>query len=96
MHCQQIVANSFMEQSNEYSVLKWPVKSQNLNSRGHLCKYEQKGDSNHECADNQCRIQNDIMAAWTQISKASFQKIIKFMPRRTDMVLKANSIKKYT
>ncbi len=90
-HKAQIISDWFLEHENEFTLLKCPPHSQDLNSIKHLwdvveweiCILDVQPTNLQQLCDA-------LMSIWTKISEEYFQHLVKSMPRRIKAVLKAN------
>uniref|UniRef100_A0A9J7X0G0 Tc1-like transposase DDE domain-containing protein n=1 Tax=Cyprinus carpio carpio TaxID=630221 RepID=A0A9J7X0G0_CYPCA len=88
-HKAQIISNWFLEHDNEFTVLKWPPQSPDLNPIEHLWDVVER----ELCAldvhpTNLHQLQDAILSIWANISKECFQHLVESMPRRIKAVLK--------
>jgi len=89
-HKAWIISNCFFEHDNEFTVLKWPPRSPDLNPIKHLwdvVKQELRALDVHPT--NLHQLQDAIQSIWANISKECFQLLVESMPRRIKAVLKA-------
>ncbi len=86
----QIISDWFLEHDNEFTLLKWPPQSPDLNPIEHLCDVVEREIHIMDVQPtNLQQLCDDIMSIWTKISEESFQHIVESMPRRIKAVLKA-------
>jgi len=76
-HKARIISNWFIEHDNEFTVLKWPPQSPDLNPIEHLWDVVEQ---------ELCALDVPI---WANISKECFQLLVESMPHRIKTVLKA-------
>ncbi len=77
------------EHDNEYTLLKWPPQSPDLNPIEHLWDVvEWKIHIMDMQATNLQQLHDAIMSIWTKISEECFQHLVESMPRRIKTVLK--------
>uniref|UniRef100_A0A8C1LXF1 Transposable element Tc1 transposase n=1 Tax=Cyprinus carpio TaxID=7962 RepID=A0A8C1LXF1_CYPCA len=89
-HKARIISNWFLEHDNEFTVLKWPPQSPDLNPIEHLwdvVERELRALDVHPT--NLHQLQDAILSIWANISKECFQHLVESMPRRIKAVLKA-------
>ncbi|KAG2455504.1 TCB1 transposase, partial [Polypterus senegalus] len=89
-HKARIISNWFLEHDNEFTVLKWPPQSPDLNPIEHLwdvMERELRALDVHPT--NLHQLQDSILSIWANISKECFQHLVESMPRRIKAVLKA-------
>ncbi|KAG2460242.1 TCB1 transposase, partial [Polypterus senegalus] len=89
-HKARIISNWFLEHDNEFTVLKWPPQSPDLNPIEHLwdvVEWELRALDVHP--SNLHQLQDAILSIWANISKECFQHLVESMPRRIKAVLKA-------
>jgi len=89
-HKTRIISNWFVDHDNEFTVLKWPPHSPNLNPIEHLWDVVER----ELCAPdihptNLHQLQDAILSIWANISKEWFQHLVESMPHRIKAVLKA-------
>jgi len=78
------------EHENEFTVLKWPPQSPDLNPIEHLWDVvEQELRALDVYPTNLHQLQDAILSIWANISKECFQYFVESMPRRIKAVLKA-------
>ncbi len=88
-HKAQIISDWFLEHDNEFTFLKWPPQSPDLNPidyRWDVVEWE-------ICImdvqpTNLQQLRDAIMSIWTKISVECFQNLVESMPRRIKAVLK--------
>ncbi|XDV11899.1 hypothetical protein PO909_000694 [Leuciscus waleckii] len=88
-HKARIISNWFLEHDNEFTVLKWPPQSPDLNPIEHLwdvVERELRALDVH--STNLHQLQDAILSIWANISKECFQHLVESMPRRIKAVLK--------
>jgi len=84
------VTNWFLEHDNEFTVLKWPPQSPDLNPIEHLWdKVEWEIHALDLHPTNLHQLQDAILSIWANISKECFQHLVKSMPCGIKAVLKA-------
>jgi len=84
----RIISDWFLEHDNEFTVLKQPLKSPDLNPIEHLwdvVEWELRALDVHPT--NLHQLQDAILSIWA--SKEYFQQLVDSMPRRIKAVLKA-------
>jgi len=89
-HKAQIISNWFLEHDDEFTVLKWPPQSPDLNPIEHLwdmVEWELRALDVH--STNLHQLQDAILSIWAKISKECFQHLVESMPHRIKEVLKA-------
>jgi len=80
-HKARTISNWFLEHDNEFTVLKWPPQSPNLNPIEHLwdvVEWELHALDKHP---TNLHLQDAILSIWTNISKECFQHLVESMPR---------------
>ncbi len=84
------ISDWFLEHDNEFTLLKWPLQSPDLNP------IEQFWDVVEWVIrimdvqpTNLQQLRDAIMSIWTKISEECFQHLVESMPRRITAVLKA-------
>ncbi len=82
-HKAQIISDWFLEHDNEFTLLKWPPQSPDLNPIEHLWDVVER----EICI--MVMLLPAIMSIWTKISDECFQHLVESMPRRIKEVLKA-------
>ncbi len=89
-HKAQIISDWFLEHDNEFTLLKWPSQSPDLNPIEHLWDVvEWEIHIMDVQMTNLQQLRDAIMSIWTKISEECFQHLVESMPRRTKAVLKA-------
>ncbi len=90
MHCHkaQIISDWFLEHENEFTLLKWPPQSPDLNPIEHPWDVLEREIRIMDVQPtNLQQLHDAIMSIWTKISEECFQQ--PSMPRRIEAVLKA-------
>ncbi len=89
-HKAQIISDWFLEHDNEFTLLKWPPQSPDLNPIEHLWDVVEREIHIMDVQpSNLQQLCDDIMSIWTKISEECFQHLVESMPRRIKAVLKA-------
>ncbi len=89
-HAAQIISDWFLEHDNEFTLLKWPSQSPDLNPIEHLWDVvEQEIRIMDVQPTNLQQLRDAIMSIWTKISEECFQHLVESMPRRIKAILKA-------
>ncbi len=90
-HKAQIISDWFLEYDNEFTLLKWPPQSPDLNPIEHLWDVvEWEIHIMDVQPTNLQQLCDAIMSIWTKIfSEEYFQHLVESMPRRIKAVLKA-------
>ncbi len=89
-HKAQIISDWFLEHDNEFTLLKWPPQSPDLNPIEHLCDVVEREICIVDVQPtNLQKLRDAIMSIWTKISEDCFQHLVESMPRRIKAVLKA-------
>ncbi len=89
-HKAQIISDWFLEHDNEFTLLKWPPQSPDLNSIDHLWDVVERENRIIDVQPtNLQQLRDAIMSIWTKISEECFQYLVESMPRRFKAVLKA-------
>uniref|UniRef100_A0A8C2EN69 Tc1-like transposase DDE domain-containing protein n=1 Tax=Cyprinus carpio TaxID=7962 RepID=A0A8C2EN69_CYPCA len=82
-HKARIISNWFLEHDNEFTILKWPPQSPDLNPIEHLwdvVERELRALDVHPT--NLHQLQDAILSIWANISKECFQHLFESMPHR--------------
>ncbi len=88
-HKSQIISDWFLEHNNEFTSLKWPPQSPDLNTIEHLWDVVEREISIIDVQPtNLQQLCDAIMSIWTNISEECFQHLVESMPRRIKAVLK--------
>ncbi len=88
-HKAQIISDWFLEHDNEFTLLKWPPLSPDLNPIEHLWDVVEREILIMDVQlTNLQQLCDAIMSIWTKISEECFQHLVESMPRRTKTVLK--------
>ncbi len=91
-HKAQIISDWFLEHDNEFTLLKWPPQSPDLNTIEHLWDVVEREILIMDVqTTNLQQLRNAIMSIWTKISKECFQQLIEYMPWRMKAVLEAKT-----
>ncbi len=78
------------EHDNEFTLLKWPPQSPDLNPIEHLWDVVEREICIMDVqSTNRQQPRDAIMLIWTKISEECFQHLVESMPRRIKEVLKA-------
>ncbi len=86
----QIISDWFPEHDNEFTLLKWPPLSPDLNPVEHLWDVVEREIRIIDVQPiNLQQLRDAIMSIWTKISEECFQHLVESMPRRIKAVLKA-------
>ncbi len=89
-HKAQIISDWFLEHDNEFTLLKCPPQSPDLNPIEHLCDVVEREIHIMDVQPtNLQQLRDTIMSIWTKISEECFQHLVESMPRRIKAVLKA-------
>ncbi len=85
----QIISDWFLEHDNEFTLLKWPPQSSDLNPIEHLWDVMEREIHIMDMQlTNLQQLRDAIMPIWTKISEECFQHLVESMPRRIKAVLK--------
>ncbi len=89
-HKAQIISDWFLEHDNEFTLLKWPPQSPDLNPIEHLWDVMEREIRIMDVQPaNLQKLRDAIISIWTNISEECFQHLVESMPRRIKAVLKA-------
>ncbi len=89
-HKAQIISDWFPEHDNDFTLLKWPPQSPDLNPIEHLWDVVEREIHIMDVQPRNLQQQSDaIMSIWTKISEECFQHLVESKPRRIKAVLKA-------
>ncbi len=96
-HKAQIISDWFLEHDNEFTLLKWPPQSPDLNPIEHFPSTSQAFwdvvEREIHIIDiqptNLQQLRDAIMSIWTKISEECFQHLVESMPHRIKALLKA-------
>ncbi len=89
-HKAQIISDWFLEHDNEFTLLKWPPQSPDLNPIEHLWDVVEREILIMDVqTTNLQQLCDAIMSIWTKITEECFQHLVESMPRRIKAVLKA-------
>ncbi len=82
-HTAQIISDWFLEHGNEFTLIKWPPQSPDLNPIEHLWDVVEREIHIMDVQlKNLQRLRDAIMSIWTKISEECFQHLVESMPRR--------------
>ncbi len=88
-HKAQIISDWFLEHDNEFTLLKWPPQSPDLNPIEHLWDVVEREILIMDVqTTNLQQLCDAIMSIWTKISEECFQHLVESMPRRINTVKK--------
>ncbi len=88
-HKAQIISDWFLEHDNEFTLLKWPPQSPDLNLIEHLWDVVEREIHIMDVQPaNLQQLRDAVMSIWTKISEECFQHLVESMPRRIKAVLK--------
>ncbi len=85
-HKAQIISDWFLEHNIEFTLLKWPPQSPDLNPIEHLWDVVEREIF---IMDVQQQPRDAIMSIWTKISEECFQHLVESIPPSIKAVLKA-------
>ncbi len=89
-HKAQIISDWFLEHDNEFTFLKWPPQSPDLNPTEHLWDVVERENRIMDVQPiNLQQLRDAIMSIWTKISEECFQHLVESMTRIIKAVLKA-------
>ncbi len=89
-HKAQIISDWFLENENEFTLLKWPPQSPDLNPIEHLWDVVEREIRIMDVQPtNLQQLRDAIMSIWIKTSEQCFQHLVKSMPQRIKEVLKA-------
>ncbi len=89
-HKAQIISDWFLEHDNEFTLLKWPPQSPDLNPIEHLWDVvEREIHIMNVQPTNLQQLCDAIMSIWTKISEECFQHLVESISWRIKTVLKA-------
>ncbi len=92
-HKAQIISDWFLEHDNEFTLLKWPPQSPDLNPIEHLWDVVEREIHIMDIQPtNLQQLRDAIMSILTNISEECFQHLVESMPRRIKVVLKAKGV----
>ncbi len=92
-HKAQIISDWFLEHDNEFTFLKWPPQSPDLNPIEHLWDVvEQEIHIMDVQPTNLQKLCDAILSIWTNISEECFQHLVESMPQRCKAVLKTKGV----
>ncbi len=89
-HKAQIISDWFLEHDNEFTLIRCPPQSPDLNPIEHLWDVVEREIRIMDVQPtNLQQLREAIMSIWTKISEECFQHLFESMPRRIKTVLKA-------
>ncbi len=89
-HKAQLISDWFLEHDNEFTLLKWPPQSPDLNPIEHLWDVVEWEIRIMDVQPTNLQpLRDAFMLIWTKISEECFQHLVESMPRRIKAVLKA-------
>ncbi len=89
-HAAQIISDWFLEHDNEFTLLKWPPQSPDLNPIEHLWDVVEREIHIMDVQPtNLQQLCDAIMSIWIKISEECFQHLVESMKQRIKAVLKA-------
>ncbi len=89
MHKAQIISDWFIEHNDEFTLLKWPPQSPDLNPIEHHWDVVEREICIIDVQPTNMRqLRDAIMSIWTKISEECFQHLVESMPQRIKAVLK--------
>ncbi len=92
-HKAQIISDWILEHDDEFTLLKWPPQSPDLNPIEHLWDVEEREIRIMDVQPtNLQQLCDAIMSKQTKISEECFQHLVESMPRRIKAVLKAKGV----
>ncbi len=92
-HKAQIISDWFLEHDNEFTLLKWPPQSPDLNPIEHLLDVVEREILIVDVQPtNLQQLCDAIMTIWTKISEECFQHLVESMPWRIKAVVKAKVV----
>ncbi len=81
-HKSQIISDWFLEHDNEFTLLKWPPQSPDLNPIEHLWDVVEREILIIDVQPtNLQQLRDAIMTIWTKISEECFQHLVESMPQ---------------
>ncbi len=87
-HKDQIISDWFLERDNEFTLLKWPPQSPDLNPIEHLCDVVEREIHIMDVQTTNLQELSDDMSLWTKTSEECFQHLVESMTWRIKAVLK--------
>ncbi len=92
-HKAQIISDWFLEHDNEFTLLKRPPQSPDLNPIEHLWDVVEREIHIMDVQlTNLQQLCDAIMSIWTKVSEECFQHLVESMPRKIKEVLKAKGV----
>ncbi len=87
---QRIISDWSLENDNEFTLLKWPPQSPDLNPIDHLWDVVEREIRIMDVQPtNLQKLCDAIMLIWTKISEECFQHLVESIPQRIKAVLKS-------
>ncbi len=88
-HKAQIISDWFIEHDNEFTLLKWPPQSPDLNPIEQLWDVVEREILIMDVqSTNLQQLRDAIMTIWSKISEECFQHLVESMTQRINAVLK--------
>ncbi len=88
-HKAEIISDWFLEHDNEFTLLKWPPQSPDLNPIEHLWDVVEREIHIMDVqSTNLQQLRDAIMSIWSKTSEECFRHLVESMPRRIKTVLK--------
>ncbi len=92
-HKAQIISDWLLEHDNEFTLLKWPPQSPDLNPIEHLWDVVEREIHIMDVQPiNLQQLRDAIMSIWTKISEECFQHLVESMPWRIKAIQKAKGV----
>ncbi len=89
----KIISDWFLEHENEFTLLKWPPQSPDLNPIEHLWDVVEREICIMDVQPtNLQQLRDAFMSIWTKISEECFQHLVESVPRRIKAVLKSKGV----
>ncbi len=92
-HKAQIISDWFLEHENEFTLLKWPPQSPDLNPIEHLWDVVEREIRIMDVQPtNLQQLRDAILSTWTKISEECFQHLVKSMPQELRQFWRQNGV----
>ena len=86
----QFISDWFLEHNNEFTLLKWPPQSPDLNPIEHLWDVVERVIQIMDVQPtNLQQLRDAFMSIWSKISEECFQHLVESVPQRIKAVLNA-------